>query len=368
MTLAWLLFVAFIVIFVQGRMFDRFGLRRVTYTRSFSERACYEGEEVLLIERIANVKPLPLPWLRLESLMSASLRFPRQDNFDVHSGTLMQNQKSFFSLMPYSSVTRKHRIRATKRGCYDLSTMSLTCGDIFGMSKTTKTLRLDARLLVYPRLVPIGDIPLPSHSWQGDVTVRRWILDDPFIIQGAREYRYGDPLNAVNWKATARSGRLQVHQRDFTSDHRLMIYLNFELSEQMWSQVSDPELVEQGLRFAASLAADAIRRGIPTGFGCNSGTIDAPKEMVRVEPGSGASHTELLLDTMAKVVVDRTMAITTFLDEDLARGAERLDIVLITAYVSEEIQERIDRLEQTNNAVRIVPLVRSSEEEVRLDA
>lgn len=315
-----------------------------------------------MVERIANAKPLPLPWLRLESLMDASLRFPKQDNFDIQSGQMMQNQKSFFTLMPYSSVTRRHRIRCMKRGCYDLSSMTLTCGDMFGMGRNSKTLKLDARLLVYPKPLPLSEIPLPSHSWQGDVTVRRWILDDPFMIQGAREYRYGDALNTVNWKATARSGRLQVHQRDFTSDHRLMIYLNFEVSEQMWVQVSDPELIEQGLRYAASLAADSVHKGLPTGFGCNSGTIDDLKEVVRIEPGSGSAHMELLLDTMAKVVVDRTVPIRTFLDQDLERGAERLDIVLITAFVSEEMQERIDQLELTGNAVRVVPLVKAAEE------
>ncbi|MDF2815991.1 MAG: hypothetical protein K0Q81_2191 [Paenibacillus sp.] len=365
MLAAWIVFIAFVVIFIQGRVFERFGLRKVSYTRNFSERACYEGEEVQLVERISNVKPLPLPWLRLESLMDVSLRFPSQDNFDIQTGSLMQNQKSFFSLMPYTSITRKHRILCTKRGAYNLNSVSLTCGDVFGMGKSTRTLKLDVQLLVYPRLVPLEDIPLPSHSWQGDITVRRWILEDPFIIQGARQYRFGDPLNAINWKATARSGQIQVHQRDFTSDHRLMIYVNFEVTELMWSQVSDPELVEQGLRYAATLASESIHRGIPTGFGCNSGTIDAPKESVRVEPGTGASHLELLLDTMAKVVVDRTMAIQTFLDQDLENGARRLDIVLFTAYVSDVMQERIKLLEQSDNAVSIVPLKHEEEREVR---
>lgn len=365
MIAAWLLFIAFVAVFVQGRIFGVFGLRRISYSRHFSERACYEGDTVLLVERIANAKVLPVPWLRLESLMDASLQFPRQENFDVHSGTLMQNQKSFFSLMPFTSVIRRHRIVCAKRGCYDLNTVSLSCGDVFGMGAQSKTLKLNVRLLVYPRLVPLEDIPLPSHSWQGDITVRRWILDDPFIIQGAREYRYGDPLNAVNWKATARTGQLQVHQRDFTADHRLMIYLNFEVSEQMWSQVSDPELIERGLRYAASLASDSIRKGIPTGFGCNSGTVDSPKESVRVEPGSGTQHLELLLDTLAQVVVDRTIAIRTFLEQDIERGARKMDIILITAYVSEEMQACIEQLERNDNAVRIVPLMR---EEVRAHA
>ena len=128
---------------------------------------------------------------------------------------------------------------------------------------------MHVELLVYPRLVNRDDIPLLSSRWQGDVTVQRWIMPDPFLVSGAREYRYGDTMNSIHWKATARSQRLQVYNREFTADPRLLIVVNSQVTETMWDAVTDPELVEKALSYAATLAEHAVSRGVPVGFGYN---------------------------------------------------------------------------------------------------
>ncbi|PYI52887.1 DUF58 domain-containing protein [Paenibacillus flagellatus] len=356
MSVHWLLLVAALVVFLQGKAYQRWGLRHVGYRRYFDVPACYQGEEVQLVEVISNRKAMPLPWLRLESLMQAGLRFRSQSNLDISSGELFQNHKSLFSLMPYTRITRKHRVLCARRGCYDLQTATMTSGDLLGVFVTYKTLQFDrqTRLLVYPEPIPIEDVPLPSHSWQGDVSVRRWIVDDPFRIAGVREYRYGDTMNAINWSATARAGRLQVHQRDFTADHRIMIYVNFEMTETMWGAVTNPERVEKAIAYAASLARYCLSRGIDTGFGCNGAVIDRPKEQVRVAPSGGDAHLTDLLETMAMLVIERSVGFAEFLEADLQRGVSSTDFIVFTSYVSDKMERHIERLRHTGNAVEIV--------------
>ena len=52
----------------------------------------------------------------------------------------------------------------------------------------------------------------------GSVNVPPWpagtSLEDPIRIAGARDYRPGDPLKRMHWKATARTGELQVRLVD----------------------------------------------------------------------------------------------------------------------------------------------------------
>ena len=55
---------------------------------------------------------------------------------------------------------------------------------------------------------------MPSRKWQGDVLVKRWIMPDPFLVGGLREYRAGDPMRSVHWGASARTGRMQVKTYD----------------------------------------------------------------------------------------------------------------------------------------------------------
>ncbi|MCR8631715.1 DUF58 domain-containing protein [Paenibacillus radicis (ex Xue et al. 2023)] len=358
MAIHWFLIVAFIIIVIQAALFRYFGQRGLSYKRYFSKTACYQGEEVELVERIANRNFIPVPWLRLESLIHASLKFQSQTGLDINDGAMFQNHKSLFSLMPFTQITRKHRIACTRRGCYRLNTAALTFGDLLGLYRNTLRLTLDVELLVYPKIAELNQISIPSHSWQGDMTVRRWIVEDPFMISGVREYRYGDPLNGINWKATARSGRLQVHQHDYTADHRLMILLNVEDHEKMWNQVNDEALFEQGVSYAAAFAQYAIGQGMEAGFGSNAYLIDMPKQTVHIEPRSGPEQMTFILETMARLVVARSIPFDDLLEQFAAhnRGASRMDLVIISAYVSAKMQTAIEQLEYNGNGIQVVLL------------
>ena len=103
--------------------------------------------------------------------------------------------------------------------------------------------------------------------------VKRFIMPDPFLINGIRDYRPGDPLRSVHWGATARmGGRLQVKQFDTTSDPRALIILNVQTTEEQWGELMDYEqpVIEQGIRIAATLAMRALSCGVEAGFASNA--------------------------------------------------------------------------------------------------
>jgi len=269
MAFHWMVLYGLIVLIVLAKVYGKRALRHVTYERHFSREAAFEGETIEMVERIANRKLLPVPWLQLESVLSRHLVFGRQENFGVSRGELFQHHISLFSLRPYRRIVRRHQVRLAKRGWYRLESVTMTAGDPFGLVRAARKFPVSLTLLVYPRAVPLYELPLPNHGWLGELPVRRWIVEDPFLASGVREYQFGDPPNAVHWKATARTGRLQVHRREPTADHRLVICLNVEVTETMWKTVTDPERIEEGIRYAASVAEYALRHGIETGFLCN---------------------------------------------------------------------------------------------------
>jgi hypothetical protein len=356
MSIYWFLFIAFLILTVQGWIYRRWSLSHLQYSRKFSAPTCYRGDEILILETISNRKLLPLPWLLLQSQFHTELQFQHQSNLDISKGQIYQNHKSIFSLMPYTQIVRKHRIICSKRGSYKLNTVTMACGDAFGVSKTYKTLPLEGTLLVFPKPIPMEDVPLPSRSWQGEVIVRRWILDDPFIVAGAREYRYGDTLNGINWKATARNGMLQVHNRERTADHRVVIMVNFDLNETVQTQISDPDTIEKALSYAITIADWVISQGMEVGFACNGYSEDAPREPVYVAPRGGHEALNELNYVMAKLVIAQSLGFEQFMANMVRDQIVDTDIVLISAYISDEIQLHIDHLQATGNIVTIVEL------------
>ncbi|MFS0722285.1 DUF58 domain-containing protein [Paenibacillus sp. 1P07SE] len=356
MQIHWLILIVAALVLVQGQIFYRLGQKRLTYTRTFSETACYQGDRIEMVERIANRKPLPLPWLRIESMLHAGMRFQAQYNLDISNGQFVQNHKSFFSLLPYTQVTRRHQVTCTKRGVYRIHAVSLTCGDIFGVFNSSRRLQFDSELVVYPAPLPAEDLRIPSQSWQGDITVKRWIAADPFMIAGAREYRSGDSLKDVNWKATARAGALQVHQHDFTADQRLLILINIEDHERMWGTVRETERVELAIRYAAGLAQYALAQGIETGFGINARLEEGPREPVRSEPRSGADQLDALQELMARLVIEPSTPFSDMLEAEAVQAGRTYDYLLLSAFVSDKMTTAIERLRRGGHRVEVLDM------------
>lgn len=351
MKVQWVIFIVFMVTILQSWVFGKWLLKGIQYDRFFSMPAVFQGEDVEMVERITNRKLLPVPWLRVESKISQNLQFKKQYNLDIKHA---QFHKSLFSLMPYTGISRRHKVHCIKRGCYRLNSVALTCGDLLGVRDISKEYELSAQLLVYPKFIPLEDIPFFSRSWLGDVVVKRWIVEDPFMYAGIRNYSPGDPLNHINWKATARTGQLQVHKRDYTADPNIMIYLNLDIDENMWEAVTEPERIERGISYAASIARDAISQGIDAGFGCNGYVIDEPGSPIRITPGSGEGQMLFLLETMAKLVIERSVTFHTFLEEDISKGISGIDFLFITASINQRIENQIKRLKDHGNSVEIL--------------
>jgi len=356
MSIYWFLFIALVVLIIQGWIYRKWSFSHIQYTRTFSTPTCYRGDEILILETISNRKLLPLPWLLLQSQFHTELQFQHQNNLDISKGQFYQNHKSMFSLMPYTQIIRKHRIVCSKRGSYKLNTVSMTCGDAFGISKTHNTVPLDGKLLVFPKPILMEEVPLPSRSWQGEVMVRRWIMDDPFIVAGAREYRYGDTWNGINWKATARNGMLQVHNRERTADHRVVIMVNFDLNESVQTQVSDPDTIEKALSYAITIADWVIGQGMEVGFACNGYNEDAPREPVYMTPRGGHLALNELNYVMAKLVIAQSLGFEQFMANTIHNQIVNTDIVLISAYINDEIQLHIEHLKTMGNIVTIIKL------------
>jgi uncharacterized protein (DUF58 family) len=351
MHLAWLIINMVALLGFLAWMYRRYALKHVSYSRHFSRSAVFEGESVEMVECIANRKLLPLPWLRLESLLAQELVFGKQANLDIRRGEHFQNHISLFSLRSYRQIIRRHQVTCVKRGTYRLDSATMTAGDPLGLAAAIKRFPLSLELLVYPRIVSLQELPLPNHSWLGEIVVRRWIVHDPFLTAGTREYRSGDPLQLVNWKATARTGALQVHNKDFTAGHRLMVCLNLEISETMWNKVTEPERIEQGICYAASVADYALRHGVETGFMCNGWINGGPKRRIRIEPAGGTTQMTDILETLARLELEAVDSMVSLLEQEIEAETTGMDFLVITCHTSDKLRAAAGQLAVNGNGV-----------------
>lgn len=349
MTPIWIMVIVAVLAIAQTVYYNKCGLKKVSYTRSFNKERVFEGEKVELVEVLSNRKLIPIPWVRVESRISSDLQFKRQENMGL---SLDRFHKSLFYLGGFAKITRRHEITCLRRGYFDCSLVSIVAGDLFGLAHDRADLTGDAKLFVYPAILKPDELPDTALKWQGDVTVRRWILPDPILVTGIRAYRSGDPQKDVHWGATARTGALQVKQRDFTVSPRALLIMNCQIAESLFSTMEDRDIeyLEGGIRICASLAAWCVQNGVDVGFVTN-GESRLPEIDLNIPPRCSEAQLESILEALAVLKIKMTEDLHILLDKQIKNAVTDMDILIVSAYWSDVLEERAQTLRRMNNSV-----------------
>ncbi len=354
-TVFWLIVVVGLLALLQGRYFSATAFKKFSYRRTISKHAVSEGGKIELVEELINNKLTPVPWLRVESKLSPWLRFKSQENLEILDD---RYHKSVFFLRSFQKITRRHEITCIHRGYYDLSITSLTAGDLLGMGTSSREIHGDARLFVYPALLGQDELPQDALQWQGDVSVRRWIFPDPILINGIREYRTGDSRKDIHWKASARTGTLQIKTHDYTVCPRVLLVMNIDPEDHFWGLLSDMQqsYMEYGIRSVATLLSWAIENGMDAGLYSNAQLAQAPDTPIGIQPACSDAQWELLMTTLAGIQLREQESIYRTMERIVEDHICDADILVFSFFWNEALESRADAVRALGNSVAQVPL------------
>ncbi len=118
-----------------------------------------------------------------------------------------------------------------QRGYYRLGPLRLTSGDLFGLARPQSGQLPPGYLTVYPRIVPLARLGLPSRLPFGTVASHQRLFEDPARPMGARDFRSGDSLRQINWKASAHTQKLLVRTFQPAISLETMILLDLHAAD-----------------------------------------------------------------------------------------------------------------------------------------
>ena len=341
-----------IILGLQAWIFNKFAFRKLEYKCGFSVPEAYEGDEVLLVETIRNKKLLPLPWLKVDIHSSRWL------DFAGTCSVITQDDRrvtSSFMLRSYQRTTRRWKLKCLKRGVFVTENVTLICGDLLNRSNVSIPSRVDARIVVYPEILKLEEMLVPVNLIQGDSIVNRWIVEDPFIVGGVREYQPSDQLGRIHWPATAKEGRLMVKKNEFTSQLSLTVILNMQSTMYEYNSVMNRDIAEYGIKVAATLIDRALAEDMPVRLCTNGYTVDTPGEAIDSGESAGREHIQSLMRILASLALKSCKDIETLL-EAFDGSIERSSIVLITSYLTKEMILQLNSLKQNMNTVKVILL------------
>ena len=188
----------FLGIFILSHLWSKRTMRNLRLTREMQPRAFW-GDKVKVVVKLENQGRLPVPWLLLHEVYPVTLASP-------------SFYREVVSLAGKQSHQARYTLNARKRGYYTIGPLTISTGDMLGL-RPEMTGNLEANsLIVYPRIVPILRLDLPTYSPQVALPTSVPLFQDPARPIGIRTYTPGDNPRHIHWTATAATNQMQVKQ------------------------------------------------------------------------------------------------------------------------------------------------------------
>ncbi len=285
--------IAFLLFLLQRKIYAKYWDKNLKATVSFAQSGISEGETGEVVEIVENRKYLPLNMLKVKFQTSRNLEFAD----DPGSKTTDQYYRNdIFQIGGGEKITRKLNFVGKKRGYYHIKNIDLVCSDLFLTTEMVKSMSTACYLYVYPKLFVSREFRMSLQKLNGEVLVKRHLLEDPFEYRGIREYQPFDDIRSVNWKATARTGDLKVNQKNYTAMQTIRIFLNVEDN----GILKKEEEVEASMQIVMGLAAFFLAQGIKVACYANGKDI-MTGESVNIAGGAGAGQQDVIGKALARI-------------------------------------------------------------------
>jgi uncharacterized protein (DUF58 family) len=197
-----------------------------------------------------------------------------------------------------SELTHTYGLRCSRRGVYEIGPLVAVAGDPLGLCQRETVVAEPFELLVHPRVELVSDRPLTRQFEDPPIrppVSKPWPSGLEFY--GMREYKPGDDLRRIVWRASARTGRIMVREAEQGITDHITIILDTDRGSHSRDAEGTSESFETAVRAAASLGVRHLREGYEIKVECNGGPLTRSLR--------GAASQIQLLDSLARVELDR---------------------------------------------------------------
>jgi uncharacterized protein (DUF58 family) len=203
----------------------------------------------LAIAELYNAKPMT-PSFSI-SLVSEDASKAKQ-NAPANPAHRILDRPVYFPYIPHRQSARQNvELTFPRRGVYRQDALGLRTRFPFGFLQKTRRLDSPMEVVVYPRIQPTEEfyeiLPLVSGELE---SYQRGRGNDLYAI---RDYQFNDSARHVDWKASARTGALQVKEYAREDERRVMLVFDPYIGPQ-GTDAQSAEKFERAVTLCAGLA------------------------------------------------------------------------------------------------------------------
>ncbi|WP_027307570.1 DUF58 domain-containing protein [Caloramator sp. ALD01] len=342
-----------ILFFFLNNIMQKIIYRNLFYNIYPSMEVIEFGEEVKLVFQLENRKKLPITFLE------AFLEVPKGMYFKNKKNKITNEMYFSFQtvLMPYQRKVREYTVLFKRRGLYVINNAYLQVGDILGLSTKEISFYINKSVIVLPNKLNFEEVLIPYGSTMGNISVKRFILDDPTMIVGLREYTGFEPQKNIHWPTSLRLNKLMVKNFDYTTDSTVMIVVNVESYKPFYYSI-DSKKIEDCISIARDICEKLHDSKIPYGISINSQITSSNNEIIHY--GLTEHHRYNVLKLLGMADYNISMPFEDYLEYLMPICSNYSSFVLILPKVFEEYILNIERISKEVNKLIIIAASRDN--------
>lgn len=320
-------------------------MKRLT-TRCRCSKVLLEPGETFALEcETRNEGKLPAMFVRVNMYLPQGTSVTEAaDGHVVDSGYSNSLVEMKFSLKGRSKVRRNINMSVGARGVYHVGKLQLGVGDLLGLNENSVFCGDETKIVVMPEMCRDEQVHKVVGGFIGDISVRRFIMEDPILTRGFRDYTGHEPFRDVSWVRTAVSGKLMVKEYDHTSDVNVMILLNLD--------TSDDEEIERCYSLTRTVCHALEKANIEYGLRTNGGLFGPVGYTEWFPQGLGERHYDTIMYSLGNARKVAYYSFDTLIEKTIKKQRNNENYIVIVPRAKAENARSIRKLEmKTGNRV-----------------
>ncbi|WP_434595954.1 DUF58 domain-containing protein [Pseudomonas sp. R4-83] len=276
----------------------------------------------------------------------------------VPDGLSFDNLPLAIELQPGQSSQIGYRLRPLKRGHFIFEHCEINLPSPLGLWTGKRLLDVSDQTRVYPDFARLyGGELLAVDNWLSQLGVRqRQRRGQGLEFHQLREFREGDSLHQIDWKATARQ-RTPI-AREYQDERDQQIIFLLDCGRRMRSQDDELSHFDHALNACLLLSYVALRQGDAVGL--STFASEHPRHLA---PVKGSGQLNVLLNTVYDLdSTQRPADYQAAANQLLSRQKRRALVVLVTNLRDEDDEELLSAVKRLSAQHRV--LVASLREEM----
>jgi len=321
----WILIALVLVAVLIQHYTFKYALEDLHYNSEISKLLCAPDEIFEFITTVNNNSWRFVPYIRMrESISDAAIVHMEGAHLEEYRFMKETWHISKLFLMPRSGVVLKLPISFPKRGRYIFSGGEIKSGDFLGLKEKSMTIPHKREVVIYPKPADYNYTIKQIGGFLGDISVRRFIIEDPILTAGFSDYTGREPMKSISWSQSAKSGRMMIKTYDHTAELNVSLVLNLEGSE---------EEIEKSLSLCHTVCHILEKKRIKYEFYSNIVPNGSSASWVFVAEGLGERHFRFILEGLGRASYDVREPLEKLLD----RVPKERGIILVSHGKVEEI-------------------------------